>query len=143
LLADPRKLAERGGKLPKAGDPEPGKGEPPLYELPGIPFEELKTKKALMKNVVLGCVYMQHRFGRKGYGYAVSRRDVVRGIAGRDNFEKRFRELFEVAPGVYKIPTIVLEGVLRNRYESHLKSDREYQHRKTRKHARIEPSKKT
>ena len=144
FLADPRKLAERRGKLPKDGDPEPGKREPPLYELPGIPFEKLKTKPALMKNVVLGYVYMQRRFGRKGYGYAVSRRDVVRGIDGGDSFEKRFKELFEVAQGVYKIPTIVvLEGVLQYRYERHLESDRQYQHRKTRKHASIEPSKKT
>jgi hypothetical protein len=134
LLADPRKLAKRRGKLPKEGEPqpEPGmKGDRPLYELPGIPFEKLKTKPALIRNVVLGYGYMQRRFGGKGYGYAVSPRDALRGIAGGDSFEKRFKELFEVAPGVYKIPTIVLEGVLRYRYESHLESDRQHHHRKS------------
>ena len=137
LLADPRKLAEKLGKLPKEGEPQPEpkmKVETALYELPGIPFEELKTKPALVRNVVLGYEYMRRKFG-KGYGYTVSPRDV-RGIGSGDNFEKRFKELFEVEQGVYKIPTIVLEGVLRYRYESHLESDRQYQRRKSRKQGR-------
>jgi hypothetical protein len=143
LLSDPRKLAKRLGKLPKGGgpQPEPGmEGETPLYELPGIPFEKLKTKPALMRNVVLGYAYMQRRFG--GKDYAVSPRDGLRGIAGGDSFKERFKELVGGAPGVYRIPTIVLEGVLRYRYESHLESDRQYQQRKSRKQASIKPSKK-
>jgi hypothetical protein len=110
LLDDPRQLAEKLDKLPKEGEPRPPSGERLLHELPGIPFEKPAwSSTSVMKNVLLGMEYMLCTVG------------VVRDA---DNTRRLVKEMF--ANG--KIPTFLLEWVLRARYERRKEIDRKSWH---------------
>jgi hypothetical protein len=115
LLANPRKLAGRVGKLPREGESlppsEPGmRVEMPLHALPGV---KLKRDSALIENLI------------KVRAYALKRM----GVKADPDAERDFRMTLEQSGHVQ---TFLLESVLRCRHETRNESNRESARRKSR-----------
>lgn len=115
LLADPCKLAEWLGEVPKEGQPLPKSGErieTPLHEIPSV--VGLKHDQTLKGNVLDALAWQIRQLSAPGI-----RID-----------EHLVRQKLEASLRDSKIPVFLLEAVLRHKYEKRKKSNRESARRK-------------